>query len=65
MTIPAFNVYLCGSSTCTRDDANQDLCPLPAVMFQFFLVAAEGWFFAHGLELYSSITNPFSNFQSR
>jgi hypothetical protein len=34
-------------------------------MFEFFIVAGEAWFLCNGLELYSSITNPFSNFQSR
>lgn len=34
-------------------------------MLEFFIIASEAWFFCNGLDLYFTVTNPFSNFQAR
>jgi hypothetical protein len=62
---PAYNYYLCGDSECTREDANADNCQFFSFFFQFFIIASETWFLCNGLELYYSITNPFTNFEAR
>jgi len=62
---PAFNLYLCNSMTCTLETADENKCTIPSMYFQFFLVASECWFLFNGIDLYYSITNPFSSFHSR
>jgi hypothetical protein len=67
----AFNRYVCDADTCRRvddDDAwreNQDRCRFPGSVLQFFLVASEMWFLCNAIDLYFSITNPFSSFKTR
>jgi hypothetical protein len=63
--VPAFNYYICGNLVCSYSDAKEDLCQLPSALLQFFLLASEMWFFCHGLDLYFTVNNPFSSYESR
>jgi len=62
---PAYNYYLCGSHNCQRNEVDNADCVFFSFLFQFFLIASETWFLCNGLELYYSITNPFTNFEAR
>ncbi|RYH29826.1 hypothetical protein EON65_07190 [archaeon] len=42
-----------------------NLCGFPGAVLQFFMVASEMWFLCNGIDLFYSITNPFSSFKSR
>ena len=41
------------------------VCGLSSFVLEFFLLAAAGWYLCDGIDLYYSITNPFSSFKSR
>lgn len=47
---------------CATDEA---LCGFPSAMFEFFSIASEAWFLCNGLDLYYSVTNPFSSLKNR
>jgi hypothetical protein len=44
---------------------DEDKCSYPAALLEFFAIASECWFLCSGVELYQTITNPFSSFKSR
>eukprot|EP01031_Cornospumella_fuschlensis_P040483 gene40483-49341_t len=62
---PAFNYYVCGEITCNRNTSDGNLCGFPGAVLQFFMVASEMWFLCNGIDLFYSITNPFSSFNTR
>jgi hypothetical protein len=41
------------------------MCPVQSAICEFFSVTSEAWFLCNGVDLYYSITNPFSSFKSR
>lgn len=41
------------------------MCSFPSAMFEFFSISSEAWFLCNGLDLYYSVTNPFSSLKSR
>ena len=45
--------------------ADQSLCGFPSTLVEFFLISSEAWFFCSGVDLYITITNPFSSFKNR
>eukprot|EP01038_Epipyxis_sp_PR26KG_P014040 gene14040-18831_t len=63
--INAFNVYLCGSYECVRSASDPTNCSLPSALLEFFTIASECWLLCNGLDLFFSITNPFSSFKER
>mmetsp|Transcript_1142 Transcript_1142/g.998 ORF Transcript_1142/g.998 Transcript_1142/m.998 type:complete len:1070 (-) Transcript_1142:43-3252(-) len=62
-----FNLMVCGALDCSIQNnlSSQSNCGFASFMLQFFEMASEGWFLCSGLDLYFSITQPFSNFKSR
>eukprot|EP01036_Dinobryon_divergens_P024942 gene24943-33437_t len=62
---PWFDMALCNNISCNRETSDQSLCSFPSVLVEFFLISSEAWFFCSGVDLYISITNPFSSFKNR
>eukprot|EP01035_Chromulina_nebulosa_P021947 gene21947-28415_t len=62
---PGFNLLLCNAVQCTRSNANVNMCPLQSAICEFFSITTETWFLCNGVDLYVSITNPFSAFKDR
>eukprot|EP01038_Epipyxis_sp_PR26KG_P014854 gene14854-19964_t len=64
---PYLNKYVCGGIECDVDiNTIASLrCGQSAAILQFFMIASECWFFCNGIDLYYSITNPFSSFDKR
>jgi hypothetical protein len=63
---PLFNHALCGNyDQCYRSFSDEKLCAIPSAYLEFFVISSEAWFLLNGVDLYYSISNPFSSFQSR
>ena len=65
---PAFNVQICGDYECRVDPAdrsNEEKCALASFMVQFFEICSEAWFLCIAIDLYLTMTDPFSTFKNR
>eukprot|EP01035_Chromulina_nebulosa_P023930 gene23930-31058_t len=62
---PWFDMALCNNISCDRKSSDQSLCSFPSVLVEFFWISSEAWFFCSGVDLYVTITNPFSSFKNR
>ena len=51
--------------TCYRSTTAIDDCGFSAAYLQFFMISSELWFLLSGVDLYYTVTNPFSTLQSR
>lgn len=60
-----FHKMVCDHVNCTNDLTSEKNCWLASGMTQFFQIASEAWFFCIGLDLFFSVTSPFSSFKSR
>lgn len=66
LATPGFNLLICGKSMCSligdNDEAN---CGFASAMFEFFEISSEAWFVCVSVDLFLTITRPFSRFQDR
>jgi len=64
---PGFNLLICGKSECSliasiKAQAN---CGFASAMFEFFEISSEAWFVSVSVDLFLTITRPFSRFEDR
>ena len=66
MATPGFNRLICGDWYCNLlDGYSNSSCSFSSAMLEFFQISSEAWFICVGVDLYLSITRPFSSFKSR
>jgi len=64
---PGFNFLICGKSECSLlvNHNNEADCGFASAMFEFFEISSEAWFVCVSVDLFLTITRPFSRFQDR